>query len=284
MMQRAIPGTGELISVIGLGTDKCFDVGFDLEVRAPLKEVLRTFAEGGGNFVDCSTMYARTEGVVGKLSLELRLGHSLVYATKVWARGRLEGIEQMQDSMRRIKASRLNEKTGLVSRMDLIQIHNLLDWRTHAQTLRAWKDEGRVRYIGITHYEKDSYDTIADILRTKQFDFLQINYSILEREAEEKILPLAMETGHAVLINRPFADGALFPFVDEDPLPPWAAEIGCHTWSQFFLKFILSHKAVTSVIPATANAKHMEENLKAGSGPLPDALMRRKMVEYFRSL
>jgi aryl-alcohol dehydrogenase-like predicted oxidoreductase len=284
MMQRAIPGTGELLSVIGLGTDKCFDVGEDLEARAPLKAVLKTFAEAGGNIVDCSTMYARTEGVVGKLSLELRLGHSLFYATKVWTRGRTEGIEQMQDSMRKIKASRFNEKTEQISRMDLIQIHNLLDWRTHAKTLQAWKGEGRVRYIGITHYEKDAYDTIADILRSEQFDFLQINYSILEREAEEKLLPLAMDTGHAVLISRPFADGVLFPYVDEDPLPPWAAEIGCHTWSQFFLKFVLSHKAVTCVIPATGNPQHMEDNLQAGIGPLPDVLMRKKMVEYFRSL
>ena len=229
-------------------------------------------------------MYARTEGVVGKLSLDLRLGHSLFYATKVWARGRMEGIEQMQDSMRKIKASRLNEATGLVSRMDLIQIHNLLDWRTHAHTLQGWKAEGRVRYIGVTHYEKDAYDTLCDILRAKQFDFLQINFSILEREAEQKLLPLAMDTGHAVIVNRPFADGALFPFVDGDPLPPWAPEIECHTWSQYFLKFVLSHRAVTCVIPATGNPQHMEENLRAAKDPLPDAMTRKKMVEYLRSL
>jgi aryl-alcohol dehydrogenase-like predicted oxidoreductase len=195
-------------------------------------------------------------------------------ATKVWTSGRDAGTRQMEESFRRMR----------VERMDLMQIHNLLDWKTHAKTLADWKASGRIRYMGITHYHAGAYDELAKILRLRQFDFVQLNYSLSEREAEDSVLPLAAETGTAVIVNRPFAQASLFSRVRGKELPPWAADFDCVSWAQFFLKYILSHPAVTCVIPATSKPKHMLDNLGAGSGRLPDQRTRSRMVQALDAL
>jgi diketogulonate reductase-like aldo/keto reductase len=214
-------------------------------------------------------MYGRAEQVVGDVATETGLHKSLFMATKVWTSGREAGIAQMTDSMQKMQ----------VQRMDLMQIHNLLDWRTHAKTLREWKERGLIRYSGITHYNEGAYDDLAKILKTKEFDFVQFNYSIAEREAENMILPLAQETGTAVIINRPFAQSSLFARVKGKELPAWAADFDCTSWAQFFLKYILSHPAVTCAIPATHNPRHMQANASAGFGKLPDRPTVNKMIE-----
>jgi diketogulonate reductase-like aldo/keto reductase len=268
ILQRPIPSSGEAIPAIGLGTWRTFDVGTSPAARAPLKEVLQRFVELGGRVVDSSPMYGAAESVVGDLAAELALGDRLFLATKVWTSGREAGIAQMEQSMRRLRARRL----------DLMQVHNLLDWRTHLRTLRDWKAAGRIRYLGVTHYTSSAYDELERVLRAEAVDFVQVNYSLGEREAERRILPLARERGIAVLVNRPFSEGGLFQRVRGTPLPGWAAEIGCESWAQFFLKWILAHPAVTCVIPATSRVEHLVDNLKAGVGPLPDAAGRERMT------
>jgi aryl-alcohol dehydrogenase-like predicted oxidoreductase len=263
-----------MLPVIGMGTWQTFDVGrFEAE-RAPLREVLREFAKRGGKVVDSSPMYGRSETVLGELAAALRLHEQLFLATKVWTRGRHGGIRQMEESFRRLRAERL----------DLMQVHNLLDWRTHLVTLRRWKEEGRIRYIGVTHYTESAYDELARLLETEEMDFVQLNYSIAEREAERRLLPLAAERRLGVLVNRPFAEGALFRKVRGKPLPPWAGEAGCASWAQFFLKFIVSHPAVTCAIPATSKLEHLVDNMQAGQGALPDAAMRERMARAVAEL
>lgn len=271
---RAIPSTGEKIPAIGLGTSQTFDVGDSPNERVPLREVLRRFVELGGKVIDTSPMYGRAEEVIGHLTSELKLRDSLFLASKVWTTGKKEGIDSIERTFTLLQTKQL----------DLIQVHNLLDLETQLATLRAWKADGRIRYIGITHYVESSFPEVEKILRREKLDFLQINYSIAERAAEERILPLAREKGVAVLVNRPFARGNLFSQLRARPLPDWAAEFDCKSWAQFLLKWILGNAAVTCAIPATSNARHLEDNMAAGAGRLPDEKTRERMVRMIRSL
>jgi diketogulonate reductase-like aldo/keto reductase len=274
MIRRQIPSSGEMLPVVGLGTYQSFDVGNAAAEREPVKEVLRLFVEQGGTLVDSSPMYGPSESVVGDLATELGLARQLFMATKVWTSGREAGIRQMEESLRRMK----------VERMDLMQIHNLLDWKTHLATLKQWKAAGRIRYIGITHYHSGAYADLERLMKTKDFEFVQFNYSIAEREAEERILPLARELGVAVIVNRPFAQASLFSRVRGKEVPAWAAEFDCKSWGQFFLKYIIGHPAVTCVIPATGKPQHLMDNMMAGIGRLPDAAIRKRMVAFLDGL
>ena len=274
MLKRSIPSSGEALPVVGLGTYQSFDVGGNDSERRPLKEVLRLFVEQGGKLVDSSPMYGPSESVVGDLATELNITPQLFIATKVWTSGRDAGIRQMEESFRRMK----------VERMDLMQIHNLLDWKTHLATLKQWKAAGRVRYIGITHYHSGAYADLERLIKTRDFEFVQFNYSIAERGAEERLLPLAQEAGIAVIVNRPCAQASLFSRVRGKEVPAWAAEFDCKSWGQFFLKYMISHPAVTCVIPATAKPQHLLDNMMAGVGRLPDEVTRRKMAAFMDSL
>ncbi|HSN70107.1 MAG TPA: aldo/keto reductase [Steroidobacteraceae bacterium] len=268
MIRRPIPASGETLPVIGMGTSGTFDVGEDPAARAPLLDVLRVFYDAGASLIDSSPMYGRAEAVTGDLVTELGRTDGTFFATKVWTTGREQGIEQIESSMRLLETPVL----------DLLQIHNLVDWRTHARTLAALEDEGRIRYAGITHYTVASHSDLEAVLREQPFDFVQFNYSIATRAAEERLLPFCAERGIAVLVNRPFEDGALFAKVRGQPLPGWADEIDCTSWAQVFLKFVVSHPAVTCVIPATSKEKHMRDNLRAGFGRLPDMALRERMA------
>ena len=256
---------------IGLGTWQTFDVGADAAERARLGEVLKLL---DGNVVDSSPMYGSAEAVVGDLVAGLGLRRRLFLATKLWTRGREEGLRQMETSFRRLRADTI----------DLMQVHNLVDVGTHAKTLQDLKAKGRVRFIGITHYTASAYGEVERAMKIAPWDFLQINYSLAEREAEERILPLARERGLRVLINRPFGEGSLFRRTRGKALPPWAAELGIASWAQYFLKWIVSHPAATCAIPATSKPEHMRDNLAAGSGPMPDAAARKRMQEHFDAL
>lgn len=268
MRTRKVPSTGEDLPVVGMGTWQTFDVGSSRAGRAELATILSRFTELGGRVVDSSPMYGSAESVLGDLASELNLRKKLFLATKVWTSGKQAGIDQMNASFRKLRAGRI----------DLLQVHNLVDVKQHLETLREWKEQGRVGTIGITHYHSGAYDEIERLLRTESLDFLQINLSLLEREAEKRVLPLARERGVAVIINRPFAEGALFQRVKGKELPAWAGEFDCHSWGQFFLKWILANPAVTCVIPATSKLKHLEDNMGAGSGRLPDAATRARMA------
>jgi diketogulonate reductase-like aldo/keto reductase len=274
MLSRPIPSTGEPLPVVGVGTWQTFDVGNDAAGRARLREVVQVFAQAGARVIDSSPMYGTSESVAGDLIRELAVRDRLFVATKVWTSGRAEGIRQMETSFQRLR----------VERMDLMQVHNLLDVEVHTKSISQMKDKGRVRYMGITHYTSSAYAEVERWLKTGQYDFLQINYSLAEREAEKRLLPLAQELKTAVLINRPFAEGALFRKVKGRALPPWAAEIGVQSWAQYFLKWIVSHPAVTCAIPGTAKPEHMLDNLAAASGALADEATRRKMQAYFDSV
>jgi len=274
MAVRPIPTSGELLPVVGLGTYQSFDVGSGAAAREPVKEVLRLFLQQGGKLVDSSPMYGPAESVVGDIAAELGISARLFMATKVWTSGREAGIRQMEESLRRMK----------VERMDLMQIHNLLDWKTHLDTLKQWKAAGRIRYIGITHYHSGAYAELERLMKTKEFDFVQFNYSIAEREAEERILPLARNLAVAVIANRPFAAASLFSRVRGKKVPGWAEEFDCKSWGQFFLKYILSHPAVTCAIPATGKPQHLLDNMMAGIGRFPDAAMRKRMAEFMDKL
>lgn len=266
---RAIPKTGELLPVIGLGTYRTFDVGADAAEREPLRQVTQAFFDMGGRLIDSSPQYGPAEAAFGDILKEVSNHDAIFAATKVSADGREEGLRQMRESP---------EKMG-VQRIDLMQIHNLRDWQTHMPTLKAWKDEGRFRYIGISASNENLYDEYVRVMRSEPIDFIQINYSVAERVAEDTILPLAMDLGMAVLINRPFAAGALFGEVAGRPLPDWAAGFDCTSWAQFFLKFVLSHPAVTVAIQATADVGHLQDNMAAGRGRMPDAATRQRMIE-----
>ena len=274
MSTRAVPSTGEALPVIGMGSSNTFDVGASAAEREPLGAVLRSLVAGGGRVIDTSPMYGRAETVLGDLVDELELGKRIWIATKVWVRGREAGVQQIAESMRRLRTSRL----------DLLQIHNLLDWREHVPTIRALQQSGKVRLAGITHYRGDAHADLERVLSAERFDWVQFNYSLAEREAEARLLPYCREHGIAVMVNRPFADGAMFERVRGRPLPPWAAEIGCASWAQFFLRFVLSEPAVTCVIPATAKPRHMQDNVAAGHAPLPDAQQRARMAAYWDEL
>ncbi|MES2534752.1 MAG: aldo/keto reductase [Pseudomonadota bacterium] len=264
MQARKIPSSGEMLPVIGLGTWQTFDVGPGAAERAPLEAVLREFAALGGKLIDSSPMYGNSEEVAGDITSRLGLRKQLFIATKVWTSGKAAGIRQMEDSMAKLRAKPI----------DLMQVHNLVDVETHLDTLRKWKQQGMVRYIGVTHYTASAHEAVARIIASQPVDFIQINYSIGEREAEQRLLPLALERGVAVIANRPFAGGDLFRRVRNKPLPPWAAEIDCTTWAQLLLKFVVSHPAMTCAIPATANIVHLRDNMKAGTGRMPDKKIR----------
>ena len=266
LLTHPIPSTGEALPAIGLGTWQTFDVA--PSARAGLEGVLGAFVELGGSVVDSSPMYGRSEEVVGDLAAKLGVQSSLFLATKVWTSGKTAGIRQMEDSMRKLRTSRI----------DLMRVHNLVDIDAHLDTLAEWKREGRVRYVGVTHYTAGHHDAVARIIAARPVDFVQINYSVGEREAESRLLPLARERGVAVLANRPFAGGDLFRRLLSRPLPAWAAEIDCTSWAQVLLKFVISHTAITCAIPATSQVTHLRDNMQAAHGRLPDAALRARIA------
>jgi diketogulonate reductase-like aldo/keto reductase len=270
ILSKPIPASGEALPVIGLGTWQTFDAGPGEQSRAPLRSVLQELARAGATVVDSSPMYGRSESVVGDLVAELGIRSRLFIATKVWTTGRAEGIKQMEESMRKLR----------VDRVDLMQVHNLLDARTHLDTLRRWKKDGRVRYIGVTHYTARGGEQIADLLATETVDFVQINYNPFERDAERRLFPLTIDRGIAVLANRPLGGDtrSLMTRLRDRPLPAWAGEIDCASWAQLILKFVVSHPAVTCAIPATSRPDHLLDNLQAGTGRMPDPDMRERIV------
>lgn len=270
MLTRPIPSSGEQLPVLGLGTWRTFDVGTDQRAREPLGEVLSKFVQLGGKLVDSSPMYGSSEEVVGGLVATAGLRDQLFVATKVWTTGKTKGIAEMEASMRKLR----------VETIDLMQVHNLVDVATHLRTLAEWKSAGRVRYVGITHYTASAHEKVAKLLQSHaSIDFVQINYSAAEREAEKRVLPVARDRGVAVIVNRPFAEGGLLKRLARRPLPGFASAVGCTTWSQLLLKFILAHPAVTCAIPATSDAEHLAENMRAGEGELPDEEMRKRIVD-----
>jgi len=273
-VRKAIPSTGEQLPVIGMGTSRTFDVGNGAQARAALLPVLQAFFDHGGGVIDSSPMYGSSEQVIGDLLRQVNNKDALFAATKVWTYGKQDGIEQMQRSMQRMG----------VEVFDLMQIHNLRDWQLHLETLQDWKRQGRVRYIGITTSHGRSHEELESILDIEPFDFVQFSYSLGNRTVEQRLLPLAAERGIATLINRPFERGELFARAKGRPLPDWAAEFDCGSWAQFFLKFVVSHPAVTCAIPATSKLTHMVDNMGAGFGRLPDATLRRRMIDHFARL
>ena len=273
-INHAIPSTGERIPVVGMGTSRTFDVGDDPDARARLGQVLQVFFDNGGALIDSSPMYGSSEKVVGDLLKAISNKKKPFAATKVWIEGKQNGIDQMQESMRLMG----------VAVMDLMQIHNLVDWKSHLPTLRQWKQEGKIRYIGITTSHGRSHAELMQILRTEKMDFVQFTYNIGNRTAEDNLLPLAADRGIATLINRPFQRGDLFRKVKGKALPEWTKEFDCDSWAQFFLKYVVSHPAVTCVIPATSKVHHMEDNMAANFGKLPSTSMRKRMLQYFESL
>ncbi|NNK69340.1 MAG: aldo/keto reductase [Flavobacteriaceae bacterium] len=274
IMKRLIPSSGEALPVVGLGTWQTFDVGSDPVMRKQLTQVLMEMKRLGGAMIDSSPMYGRSESVVGELTEQAKLKDSFFYATKVWINGREEGIRQMNESMFRM---------GKMP-MDLMQIHNLVDWETHHKTLREWKAEGKIRYRGFTHYTDSSHKTLEKLVRQQNPDFVQFNYSMAERNAEKRLLAACKDMGVGVIINRPYGGGALFGKVKSKELPEWCKELDINSWGQFFLKYILGHEAVNVVIPGTSKARHVIDNMGAGYGRLPDESERQKMLEYFMKL
>src|SRR5687767_6056729 len=273
-LTKQIPSSGERIPIVGMGTWLTFDVGRDASARARLRSVLQTFFDRGGRLIDSSPMYGRAELVVGDLLPQITPRPPVFSATKVWTPGRRIGVMQMEAS----------QKLWRVPKFDLLQVHNLVDWEGHLQTLKEWKANGRVRYIGVTTSHGRRHDELERIMRSEPIDFVQITYSLADRSVENRILPLAREQKMAVIINRPLDGGELFDRVRGKAVPAWAREFDCTAWSQFFLKFVVSHPAVTCAIPATSQPAHMVENMGAGVGRLPDAPMRARMASYFSTL
>ncbi len=274
ILNRTIPSSNERIPAVGLGTWQQFDVGKSASDRDPLFQVLQTMYKKGGKVIDSSPMYGRAEKVVGELTQRSGYPDHYFYATKVWTRGKQSGIEQITQSF-----SRMNREV-----IDLMQIHNLVDWKVHLDTLLNWKEDGKIRYIGVTHYTNSSHRQLQEIVRSQPIDFVQFNYSIRDRNAEKFLLEACQDSGVAVIINSPYEGGSLFGHVKDKPLPQWSKEYGINSWGQYFLKFILGHPAVTCVIPGTSNPRHALDNLGAGFGLLPDRDEREKMVNYFYSL
>lgn len=268
MHTRRIPSSGEQLPIIGLGTWQTFDVGTGAAERTPLEEVLKTFVALGGRVIDSSPMYGRSEQVVGDIASKLGVREKLFIATKVWTRGKEAGIKQMEDSLRKLRTDHV----------ELMQVHNLVDTDVHLATLRAWKKAGRVRYIGVTHYTASGHDAVARIIASQPIDFIQINYSVGEREAERRLLPLAKERGVAVIANRPLAGGELLRRLAAKPVPVWASDLDCRTWAQLLLKFVVSHPAITCAIPGTSKVTHLRDNLQAATGRLPNEKQRAQIA------
>jgi diketogulonate reductase-like aldo/keto reductase len=272
MLTRPIPSTGEAMPVIGLGSWRAFDVGADAAIRGPLREVLGLLLDAGGRMIDSSPMYGRAEAVTGDLLAEQAARPHAFLATKVWTTGRGRGLEQMRDSALLLRSEVI----------DLMQIHNLVDWRTHLASLRRMKEEGQIRYIGITHYTTGALKELARIIAGEPgIDFVQLGYSLTTRAPEAELLPVAAAHGVAVIANQPLERGDLFRRARGRPLPEWAGEFGCKSWAQLFLKYVLAEPAVTCVIPATGNPEHMKDNLAAGLGRLPDDRERRQLRELW---
>jgi aryl-alcohol dehydrogenase-like predicted oxidoreductase len=269
MLTRRIPSSGIELPAVGLGTWRGFDVGAAAADRARLREVLQVLFDAGGTLVDSSPMYGAAEAVVGDLLTAMELHDRAFVATKVWTQGGASGVAQMQRSLQCLHRPRI----------ELVQIHNLVDWRTHLATLRAWKAEGRIGHLGITHYTASAHRDLEAVMRAEPLDFVQLNYSIDDRAAEDRLLPLAAERGIAVLVNRPLGGGGLAGSrAARRKLPGWARDLDCTSWTEALLKFVLAHPAVTCVIPGTGNPAHMAANVRAGSGELPDAALRARMV------
>lgn len=271
-IKKAIPKTGEQLPVIGMEASRANDVWHDPQLRRQLQQVLQVFLNRGGSLIDTSPLHDNVEQVAGDLLESVTDKEDLFIASKVWAWGREKGIEQMHRSMQHLG----------VKKIDLMQIRNLRDWREHLGTLRAWKDAGKIRYIGITTSQGRSHATLESILRFEPFDFVQLSYNIAKRKAERHIFPIVQERGIAVLVNQPFQRGVLLNRVRNKRLPAWAAEIDCTTWSQFFLKFVISHPAVTCALPASSRPDHLLDNMAAGYGRMPGSHMRREMLAYFK--
>ena len=267
MLTRRIPSSGHALPIVGLGTWRTFDAGPGPE-RDALAEVLRALFAAGGSVIDSSPMYGRSEDAVGDLLERTGLQSRAFLATKVWTTGREAGIRQMERSMALLRRDRI----------ELMQVHNLLDWQTHLGTRRDWQAAGRIGHLGVTHYTASAHDALEAVMRTERLDFVQINYALDDRAVERRILPLAAERGMAVLVNQPFGGGGLLRSLRGRPLPDFAGELGCTSWAQILLKFLLGHPAVTCVIPGTSRPAHMADNAAAGRGALPDAAMRRRIV------
>jgi len=274
ILARAIPSSGERLPVVGLGSWITFNVGEDRAARAACAEVMRNFFDAGGRLIDSSPMYGSSQEVIGDGLRRLGTSVAAFCADKVWIASGARGAAQVEESRRRWN----------VARFDLLQVHNLLSWQEHLPMLFDMKAAGRLRYVGITTSEGRRHHDVEQIMRSQPVDFVQVTYNLIDREAEARILPLARDRGMAVIINRPFQQGALIDDVGRHPLPAWAAEVGAATWAQFLLKFIVSHPAVTCVIPATTRVSHVRENIGAARGVVPDEAMRRRMVAHVERL
>jgi aryl-alcohol dehydrogenase-like predicted oxidoreductase len=269
LIRKKIPSTGETLPVIGIGTARRYDVGSNAAERAELKEVLRRFVEAGGKVIDTAPSYGSAESVVGDLAQELRIRDSLFIATKVGARDTPSGRQQIEESFRRLRAPRI----------DCIAVHNLMNTAAHLAVLRELKAAGRIRYVGLSTSFKGQYPEFEQVMKTEALDFVQVDYALDHREAADRIIPLAADRGAGVMVNLPFGRGRLFEAVRSTPLPEWAREFDCQSWAQFFLKYVVSHPAVTCAIPGTAQTKYLSDNLGAARGRLPDAAMRTRMAE-----
>ncbi|WP_396589720.1 aldo/keto reductase [Allomuricauda sp. R78024] len=274
VISRIIPSTGEALPVVGLGTWQTFDVGNALEQREILSQVLLEMYRLGGTVIDSSPMYGSSEKVVGDLTSKLDFKNKLFYATKVWTSGKQAGIRQMEASMQKMRQAK----------MDLIQIHNLTDWKTHVKTLKDWKQQQKIRYWGITHYVDSSHRTLEEIIKSERPDFVQFNYSIQSRHAEESLFETARKYNTATIINQPYESGSLFRLVRGKEIPQWAKEQDINSWGQYFLKFILSNENVSCVIPGTSKPHHMIDNMGAGLGKMPNSSLRSKMLSHLKTL
>ncbi len=271
---RKIPGTSEVIPAVGMGSYQTFNVSNDSIVRKNLSKVLQTFFASGGCLIDSSPMYGKSESVLGSLISQLPTRPEVFAASKVWTYGKQAGVDAIAETQRRMQ----------IDKMDLMQVHNLRDWKVQLNTLNGLKASGKLRYVGITTSFLGQYQDFETVMNTEKLDFIQLNYNIKVREAEKRLLPMAKERGIGVIVNMPFEKGRLFKFVRDQVLPEWAEEFDCKTWGQFFLKFIISHPAVTCAIPATSKPHHMQDNMLAMTGRLPDKNMRQKMQLYFDAL
>jgi diketogulonate reductase-like aldo/keto reductase len=274
MMHRKIPSSNQLLPIVGLGTWQAFDVGNSVPERELLSRVLLEMNKLGGKVIDSSPMYGSSESVVGNLTHNQGFEKDFFYATKVWTSGKEAGVDQMENSFKLMKREQ----------MDLMQIHNLVDWKTHVKTLKSWKEQGKIKYWGITHYTDVSHSQLENVIKTEKPDFVQFNYSITSRNSEKSLFETVRKNNTAVLINRPFESGSLFRGVKGKTLPEWTKDYDINSWGQFFLKFILSNELVTCVIPGTSKPHHMIDNMMAGYGAMPDVESRERMYDYIKGM